>query len=448
MTTQNFPLSFSRASGASSSVSVLGVVCVVAALSVPVSPAYAQNFLNKLAEKVQQKAGLPVTLPNVGAANAAGTAGVAGSGQMSAEDARLVEADRADPALNQRPFKPDPRGLGGIYYTNFVLGGESLNQEKAYVITKVLIEFNEDTGIAMLYNRHSFEANDPAKLVPKGGWSTSASAQYIRGLKTVERLLLRFPNAELMQKYKYMQQSYRQDLQGNQVPDKLLPEGLGVLLELEPGVLYVGTAPYAGNKTQPYGHNLLRPGMVMPLLYKEGKAEAAAAWTAEKIVAHYQKIFEAADRASEEANAQVDPNAALLPPNEQAPTRAELDGAKAQWGRVITDRNVADTQTQRKFSFVYAYPTSPWAEMRKKQHVNNSYVDTIVSRSRVFAAVFQDQEGKYWTNRFYLVEKAPLGVYFGERWSGDYDYALPASAVPKALSKEAALKYQNAVKVK
>ena len=86
--------------------------------------------------------------------------------------------------------------------------------------------------------------------------------------------------------------------------------------------------------------------------------------------------------------------------------------------------------------------------MRKKQYVNNSWVDTIISRSRVYSATFQDQEGKYWNNRFYLVEKAPMGVYFGERWSGDYDYALPASAVPKALGKEAALKYQNAVKAK
>jgi len=46
------------------------------------------------------------------------------------------------------------------------------------------------------------------------------------------------------------------------------------------------------------------------------------------------------------------------------------------------------------------------------------------------------------------VEKAPLGVYFGERWSGQYEYALPASAVPKALTKEAALKYQGAVSSK
>lgn len=397
------------------------------------TPVHAQGFFNILAEKVQQAI--------TGAAQS-------GGGQMSADDARQAEADRADTTLNQKPVKPDPRGIGGIYYPNFVLGAESINQEKAYAIGKVLLEFNEDTGTVLMFTRYAYEANDPAKLVSKAGWNTGATPRYIRGLKTVERLILSNPGVDTMQKYKYMQQGFRTDLQGNEVPDKMLPSGLGILLELEPGVVYVGDAPYAETKTKPYGHNLLRQGMVMPLLYKEGKADAAAAWTVEKIIAHHRKIFDAAMRAGEEADAQVDPNAALLPPSPQEPTRAELEAAKAQWQRVITDRNVADTQSRRKFTFVYTYPTSPWDDMRKKQYVNNSYVDTIISRSRVFATVFQDQEGKYWTNRFYLVEKAPAGVYFGERWSGNYEYALPASAIPKAMSKEAALKYQNAVKGK
>ncbi len=415
----------------------LRAISILLATGTAITPVHAQGFFNILAEKVQQA--LSSTAQSA-------TAGAAGA--ISGEDARQVEADRADTTLNQKPAKPDPRGIGGIYYPNFLLGAESINQEKAYAIGKVLLEFNEDSGTAFMYTRYAYEANDPAKLVSKAVWGTSASATYIRGLKTVERLLLSSPGADTMQKYKYMQQGFRYDLQGNEVADKPIPSGLGILLELEPGVLYVGGAPQASNKTQPYGHNLLRPGMVMPLLYKEGKAEAAAAWTAEKIVAHHRKIFDAAMRASEDAGAQVDPSAALLPPSPQDPTRAELEAAKVQWNRVITDRNVADIQSQRKFTFVYTYPTSPWDDMRKKQYVNNSYVDTIISRSRVFATVFQDQEGKYWTNRFYLIEKAPAGVYFGERWSGNYDYALPASAIPKALTKEAALKYQNAVKAK
>ncbi len=400
-------------------------------LAAPLSPAHAQSFLNKLVEKAQQAGGALLT-----------TAGEAG--KISASDAAQQEADRADQTLNKRPFKEDIRGMNGIYFTNFLLAAESLNQEKVYPIGKVLIEYDENKGAAAMYTRYAFEANDPAKLVPKAVWVTANSgASFVKGQKNVERVLLSTPGADTSNKYRYMQMSFRQDLQGNEIPDKPLPTGLGVLFELEPGVLYLGQPPYLGSKSQPYGHNLLKPGMQIPLLYKEGKAEAAASWTMEKIVALYRKIADAGMRASEEVDAQADPNLTLLPPADPAPSRAELEGAKAQWQRVITDRNVADTQTQRKFKLVYVYPTSPWSEMRKKQFINNSWVDAVINRSRVYSATFQDQEGKYWNNRFYLVEKAPLGVYFGERWSGQYEYALPASAVPKALTKEAALKYQN-----
>ena len=421
----------------------LSLICTTSLLLAlgPVSSAHAQSFLEKFADKIQ-KAG--AALPAAGAV----LGGVGGLGQLGGSDAAQIEADRADTTLDKRPRKEDRRGFGGIYYPNFVLGAESINQEKAYAIGKVLIEYDEDKAIATLYTRHAFEANDPAKLVSKAIWGPHNTGRYVNGLKKLDRVILTTPSTDTINKYKYLQQSYRKDLQGNDVADKQLPSGLGILLELEPGVIYVGNTPYAGSKTQPFGHNLLKPGYVVPLMYKEGKAEAAATWTIEKIIAHYQKLYDAADRASEAADAEVDPNLALLPPSDPAPTAKEMDGARNQWQRVISDRNVADTQSQRKFKLVYVYPTSPWSDMRKKQYVNNSWVDTIISRSRVYSATFQDQEGKYWNNRFYLVEKAPMGVYFGERWSGDYDYALPASAVPKALGKEAALKYQNAVKAK
>ncbi|MEK8051157.1 hypothetical protein AACH10_12975 [Ideonella sp. DXS22W] len=202
---------------------------------------------------------------------------------------------------------------------------------------------------------------------------------------------MRDASPEARTNHQYGQMSCKTDLQHNEVPDKLLPQGLESLLLLEPGVVYVGPPPFAGDKTRPSGHNLLRPGFVLPLLYKEGKAEAA----------------------------------------------------KVQWARVIKDRNVADTQKTRSFTLVYTYPATGFENMTQKQVINNSYVDTIVSRSRVYVAVCQDQDRKYWTHRFYLVEKAPPGVFFGERWSGQYDHALPASAVPVAIASEAALKYQG-----
>lgn len=394
----------------------------------------AQGIFNKLAEKATQKLAAAQPKP----------------GEVSAEDAKQIEQDKADKTLEQRPLKADKREISGIYYAAQPMGGLALNNERAYGLGKFLIEYSDDTGVATLYSRFSFEANDPAKLVPKAvfGTSTQYKSRTLRALASSTHFLMRDASPEARMNYKYGQMSYKTDLQQNEVPDKLLPQGMETLLLLEPGVVYVGTPPFAGDKTKPYGHNLLRPGFVLPLLYKEGKAEAAKAWTAEKIAAQYRASMDAFDKAFEETAAQADPNLALREPSSDLPTKAELEAAKTQWGRVIKDRNVADTQKTRSFTLVYTYPATSFENMTKKQLVNNSYVDTIISRSRVYVAVFQDQDKKYWTNRFYLVEKAPAGVFFGERWAGNYEYALPASAVPVGIEKDAALKYQSSVKTR
>ena len=406
-------------------------------------PATAQGLLQKLADKAAQKLAPTGTTAATGPAATPGAA--AGSG-LNADDQRQADQDRADPTLDTRPLKADKRGVGGIYHPNFLLGGVSHNHEKSYVIAKVLVEYDDATGVATMFTRHAFEANDPSKLVPKAAWTTTSmnKQRTLAALAGSRYFLLREAAMDNRQKYKYGQMRFRQDLQNNWVADKLAPEDFsGGLLELEPGVLYVGTAPYAGSKTEPYGHNLLnRPGLVLPLLVKPGKEAAAQAWTAEKIIAQYRAAQDAYDQAFEDSAATADPNLALREPSTDLATRAELDGAKAQWQRVIADRNVAGTQTRRSFKLAYAYPATAWEPQMKKQLVNNSYVDTVVSRSRVYVAVFQDQEAKYWTNRFYLVEKTPPGEFFGQRWTGLYDYALPASAVPVAIGAEAALKYQ------
>lgn len=396
--------------------------------------AQAQGLFNKLAEKAAQKLAPSQPKP----------------GEVSAEDAKQIEQDKADKTLDQRPVKADKRGISGVYYASVPMGGIALNNERAYGLGKFLIEYSDDTGTATLYTRHSFEANDASKLVPKAlfGTSTPNKKQGLHALANSTHFLMRDVSPEARMHLKYGQMSYKTDLQQNLVQDKLQPQGLESMLLLEPGVLYVG--PEAGGKTknQPYGANLMRPGMVMPILYKEGKAEAAKAWTPERIAAQFEAAMAAFDSAVEAAAGKADPNLALREPSSDLPTKAELDAAKTQWGRVIKDRNVADTQKTRSFTLVYTYPATAFENMTKKQLVNNSYVDTIVSRSRVYVAVFQDQDKKYWTNRFYLVEKAPAGVFFGERWAGNYEYALPASAVPVGIEKDAALKYQSSVKTR
>lgn len=396
--------------------------------------AQAQGLFNKLAEKALQTVSGPSAAP----------------GQVSASDQRQIDQDKADKTLDQRPLKEDRRGVSGIYYASVPMGGLALNGERAFGVGKFLVEYSDETGTAALYTRFAFEANDPAKLVPKAvfGTSTQYKSRTLSALAQSTHFLMRDASPEARMNLKYGQMSYRTDLQQNEVPDKPLPEGLATLLLLEPGVLYVGPAPFAGDKTKPYGHNLMRPGYVLPLLFKEGKADAAKAWNAEKIAAQYRAAMDAFDQAFEATAAQADPHLALREPSSDLPTPAELQAAKAQWGRVIKDRNVADTQKTRSFTLVYTYPATAFENMMKKQVVNNSYVDTIISRSRVYVAVMQDQDKKYWTHRFYLVEKAPAGVFFGERWSGSYDYALPASAVPVAVEKDAALKYQGAVRTR
>lgn len=425
---------------------LLSPLCL--SLTLVAVPAQAQNVFNKLADKLQNKVGgaAPAAAAAMGGAAALPADGGVNEAQAgSANDARMAEQDRADTSLDQRPFKPDQRGVGGIYLANFLMGGLSLNTERAFVIAKVLMEYDDATGVLTMRSRHGFEANDSSKLVPKAQWINDSMKKdkARQAQRAANTLWLRNGASENRVHYKYGQQSYRKDLQGNEVPDKLLPEGLGGVLELEPGILYVGPEPYAATQGKPYGHNLLRPGMQVPLFYKPGKEEAAKAWTVERVVAQFQKAGEAIEQAGEAANAVPDENYELKPPHAQALTSAEVAAAKAQWQQLITGRDLATVHKSRKFSISYVYASSPWQDMTKKQMIKGSYVDTIISRSRVVVAVFQDQDGKYWTNRFYLVEKAPVGVYFGERWSGQYEYALPESAIPVAIGKSAALKYQR-----
>lgn len=145
---------------------------------------------------------------------------------------------------------------------------------------------------------------------------------------------------------------------------------------------------------------------------------------------------------------QINPNEQPHAPYSEPMTRAEHESMKVMWQKMITSQHVGTIYPDRKFKLLYIYPTYPWAENKRKGHVNGSYVDVIWSRSRVVQSVFQDQDGNYWTNRFYFMENAPAGSYFGERWKGEYDWQIARSSPPMAITKENALKYQNAVKVR
>ncbi|MBR7747075.1 hypothetical protein [Undibacterium baiyunense] len=396
---------------------------------------HAQGLFNKLIEKVQSS-----TQSSGGLSHA----------DLSASDRKQFEQDRADNNLDKKPVTADKRGIGGIYFSNVPMGGVSLNQSATFAIGKFLVEYDDSTGVATISTRYGFEASDPSKLVPKAKFTRSSTYKdrNLRALQNTTHFLLPEGNPESRMHLLYGQMIHKTDLQGNKVADKLTPTGLKNLLELEPGILYIGETPFAGNKTEADGHNLLLPGMVMPLLVKEGKEEAAKAWTVERIIKQYRAANAAFDSALEDTAATADPNLSLREPSNDLPTKPELDAAKNQWNILIKSQAVGGTQSKRQFKLIYAYPATSFENQNKKQWVNNTYTDTIVTRSRVYVAVFQDQENKYWTNRFYLVEKAPLGVFFGERWSGQYEYALPASALPVAIDKTAALKYQSVVKTK
>lgn len=144
----------------------------------------------------------------------------------------------------------------------------------------------------------------------------------------------------------------------------------------------------------------------------------------------------------------INPNATLREPDGNSMTRGEHDGMKAMWQKMITSQHVGTIYPDRKFTLLYVYPSFRWEEVRRKAHVNGSYVETIAARNRLIQSVFQDQDGNYWSNRFFLVENAPPGSYFGERWRGDYEWLIASTSIPVAMTKENALKYQNAVKVR
>ncbi len=107
------------------------ITTILAAAALAASqPAFAQSFLNKLAEKVQQKVAVPLS-------SAAGATGGMSSVQPSAEEIRLANEDRADTTLDNRTFKADKRGVSGIYYPSVMLGAASSDREMIYAICKV-----------------------------------------------------------------------------------------------------------------------------------------------------------------------------------------------------------------------------------------------------------------------------------------------------------------------
>ncbi len=110
-------------------------------LSLVTQETQAQNLFNKLVEQVNKKAS---------SANTAGT--------LNSSDQKLIDEDKTDTSLEQRKIKTDKRNIGGIYYFNVPFGGISLNTEGAFGLAKVLVEYDDSTGVATLWSRHAFEA--------------------------------------------------------------------------------------------------------------------------------------------------------------------------------------------------------------------------------------------------------------------------------------------------
>lgn len=243
--------------------------------------------------------------------------------------------------------------------------------------------------------------------------------------RAANTLWLRNGASENRVHYKYGQQSYRKDLQGNEVPDKLLPGDWAVCWSWSLAFSTSALSPMPPPRASPMDTTCCALACRCPCSTSPVRREAAKAWTVERVVAQFQKAGEAIEQAGEAANAVLDENYELKPPHAQALTSAEVAAAKAQWQQLITGRDLATVHKSRKFNFNICAPTAaagPGKADDQGQLCGHHHQPQPCGGGGV-----QGQDGKYWINRFYLVEKAPVGVYFGERWSEQYEYALPSA---------------------
>ena len=291
--------------------------------------------------------------------------------EPSKKELKALEEDAKDPFLEKQVFKKD--GPSGIYYLSVPVGLKSINGEKLYAVKKVYLEFDETNFKVKLYTRYHFGKNGGEAVDPVG-WVSSGI-----NLKAKE-LLMKQMKAKGIVHYR---EGYFPDFEYVQFRSKNPADGVKKgqihgLVQLEPGLFYVGDEPYAASGGEPYGHNLFNQQAYL-FLYKEGMQEKIKEYNADRI----KQFFAAMEKKKEEAY-----TAGNALPQKANPVKAPSQKAMMD----AVQKRVKDYEW--KDVPVYCYPTSEWLPQFKEiENSQGHYVKTLTSRVMAIVAVFKKPDG-------------------------------------------------------
>ncbi|SFC75386.1 hypothetical protein SAMN05421780_10988 [Flexibacter flexilis DSM 6793] len=409
-------------------------VALIAALQIGVATnAHAQlgKLLNKVAEKT-------LGTPEGDAAKAL---------KPNKKQQKELDEDLADETLEKRTdLKKDAKGRSGIYYFSQPVAAMTDDEQDGRMIAKIYLEFSDKDKNAKVHTRYE-QLTDRSKKVPLMGWSFPSSIaasekdKYYTAMMNIGKIFLR--EAYGVRNMKYPHFAGKGESLSDGV-EYVSPQGL---FELEPGLFYISNEPYAASNMGVYGHNLPETQMYL-FMYKKGMDAKIKDYPISRIKQMYEKRMDEIEKNYSKENQKVNANYQLKPTTITSVPKDEYEAAKEQFANFIVNPAVKNLNPDLKYKFVYAYPLEKWISMYVDKVINGSVQKTTESRRKTYVVVCTDQTGKYWTTQYLLVEKAPVGVYFEERWSDDYDYLVANTSIPVAISKQNALKYQGKLTVK
>lgn len=358
-----------------------------------------------------------------------------------------LDEDLADQTLEKRTdLKKDAKGRSGIYYFSLPTAGLAEDEQNVRMISKIYLEFSDKEKNAKVYTRYE-SMKDRSDRVPVMAWifptsiAASEKDKYYTAMMNIGKIFLR--EAYAVRNLKYARFAGK----GQSLSDGVEYASPAALFELEPGLFYISDEPYAASSMGEYGHNLPETQKYL-FMYKKGMEAKIKDYPISRIKKMYSTRMDEIEKNYSKENQKVNENYQLKATTITSVPKAEYEAAKEQFARFIANPAVKNINPDLTYKFVYAYPLEKWISMYVDKLINGSVQKTTESRRKTYVVVCTDQTGKYWTTQYLLVENAPVGVYFEERWSGDYDYLVANTSIPVALSKQNALKYQGKLVVK
>lgn len=287
------------------------------------------------------------------------------------KEQKALDEDASDPFLENQNFKKN--GESGIYYLSVPVGVRSKNTEKLYGVKKVYLEFDDEKLKVNLYTRYHFGKQGGEAIEPNGwgiqGISSSAKAMLFKQMKS--KNILHYRESAFID-WGYVQYTSKTPAEG-------VTQGkVGGLLQLEPGLFYASTEPYAASGSDPYGYNLF-DGQAYLFIYKEGMQDKIKNYPPSKIV----QIFADMEKKKEDAYAA----------DISLPKKANPAQAPSQQAMMNAIKKRANDYGWKETP-IYCYATSEWLpQYQDLKNSNGQYVKTLTSRIMAVVAVFKKPNG-------------------------------------------------------